>query len=72
MPVSQVIFHWTTSGAYVVQVGLDGTLQAGQSADGVTLSAPLGVHDIRLEVVCEACGVDERFALVGVEIVTVL
>jgi hypothetical protein len=32
----------------------------------------LGKHDIRLEVICEACSVDEQFTLRGIEIVTAM
>ena len=70
--VSQVVVHWSSTGSFAVRVGLDGTLQDGQSATGATLTAALGRHDLRLEVVCEACSVDAQFTLRGVEIATVL
>lgn len=72
MSVSQVVVHWSSTGSFAVRIGIDGTLQDGQSATGATLSAPLGTHDLRLEVICEGCSVNEQFALAGIEVATVL
>lgn len=68
--VSEITFEWKTSGSFLVSVGLDGTLQQGQSSTGVTLSAPMGIHDIRLETVCVGCTNSQTFTLTGVRIVT--
>lgn len=72
IPVSQAVFYWSASSGFTTNLGLDGELQKGQSRDGATLTAPLGSHDVRLEVACEACGVDKTFALRGLSATTVL